>query len=77
MDIWYRKSGRKWLAEVWTYDPDDTGFQTGFKEPYPEDVSVELNNWCKDTFGYHARTAYHVFEIKHQKDLEFFILKWG
>ena len=75
MNIMVRRNGRKWLAEVWAEDPEQSW--TGFNEPYPEEKYVEINSWCQDTFGYPARTAYHVFEFKKQSDLEFFILKWN
>lgn len=75
MDIEIRKNGNRWIAEVWSspvyprqIDEDTT---------YDEDTYVEMNDWCKLSFGYHARTAYHVFEFKKKKDLEWFILRWS
>ena len=68
MDIEFRRNGRKWIAEVWSLSTDS--------ETYPEEEYVEINNWCISTLGYHARTAYHVFEFKKQSDLEWFILRW-
>jgi hypothetical protein len=47
-----------------------------FREPYPEEVYVEINQWCIDTLGYHARTAYHVFEFEKETDLNWFVLRW-
>jgi hypothetical protein len=41
-----------------------------------EERYTEINKWCIDNFGYHARTAYHVFEFKKQSDLEWFLLRW-
>ena len=74
MDIEYRKHGRKWLAEVWSSDivhVDDE------RQPYPEEQYQEMNQWCINTLKYHARTAYHVFEFKTKKDLEWFLLRWS
>jgi hypothetical protein len=68
VDIEFRRNGRKWIAEVWSLSTDS--------ETYPEEEYVEINNWCISTLGYHARTAYHVFEFKKQSDLEWFILRW-
>lgn len=73
MDITFRRNGSNWLAEVWANEivhVDDE------RQPYPEEQYVEINQWCIDTLGYHARTAYHVFEFKKQSDLEWFILRW-
>jgi hypothetical protein len=73
MDIEYRKNGRKWIAEVWSIvDPDDGSCLLTTEEQY-----TEINDWCIDNFGYHSRTAYHVFEFKRQADLEWFVLKWA
>lgn len=80
MDIKYRASTSKrgWVAEVWTDQPDPVmGSNWGFSEPYPEEVYVKINDWCIKTFGYHARTAYHIFELKNKKDLNWFLLKWS
>ena len=67
MDIEYRKYGRNWMVEIWE---DDNGV-------YPEEKYEEINQWCIDTFHYHARKAYHMFELKTQQHLEFFILRWS
>ena len=48
-----------------------------FREPYPEEVYIEVNQWCIDNLGYHARTAYHVFEFEKETDLNWFILRWS
>jgi hypothetical protein len=72
MDIeWYRGNHR-WIAEVW--EPMTPGWE--YREPYPEETYLELNQWCIDTLGYHARTAYHIFEFEKESDLNWFILKW-
>lgn len=75
MLIEFRITDKKYIAEVWGENPQDSW--TGFKEPFPEEQYIAINQWCIETFGYHARTAYHVFEFKKQADLEWFILKWG
>lgn len=76
MDIEVRQQGQKWIAEVWSDDVSEPLVEQGFKEPYPEDTYRDINQWCIDNFGYHARTAYHVFELKKQSHLEWFVLRW-
>lgn len=76
MQINYRQSGRKWIAEVWSDNISEPLVAEGFQEPYPEEIYVNINNWCINTLGYHARTAYHIFEFKKQSDLEWFLLRW-
>jgi hypothetical protein len=72
MDIIYRRDGRKWIAEVWDIlSTDSVG------TIYAEQTYQEVNQWCIENFGYHARTAYHVFEFKKKADLEWFVLKWA
>ena len=71
MDITYRQHKRKWIAEVWNLTTDTEG------DTLAEQEYQDINQWCMDTFGYHARTAYHVFEFKQRKDLEFFVLRWA
>ena len=73
MDIDVRKGDLKWIAEVW--EPETPDWE--FREPYPEETYVEINQWCIDTLGYHARTAYHVFEFENEKDLSWFLLRWS
>lgn len=68
MKINHRQAGKKWIAEVWTSNESET---------YPEQEYVKINDWCKETFGYHARTAYHIFEFKSRPDLDWFILRWS
>jgi len=77
VDITYRKSKSKWIVEIWSDDQSEPLVADGFKEPYPEEVYVDINNWCIEIFGYHARTAYHVFELKNQQHLNLFILRWS
>jgi len=76
VDIVYRQDRRKWIAEVWSDDQSEPLVVEGFKEPYPEELYVEINQWCIDTLGYHARTAYHIFEFKRRSDLDWFLLRW-
>jgi len=77
VDIVYRrKSPRIWIVEVWdehllTLDEKDT-----VNTAYPEETYVEINEWCKRTFGYHARTSYHIFELRKKAHLEWFLLRW-
>ena len=70
-----RKGKRKWIAEVWSDDQQQHLFPE-FDEPYSEETYTELNNWCMDTFGYHARSAFHMFEFRNKKHLDWFILRW-
>lgn len=67
-------SKRQRLVEVWATDLDDF---TGFKEPFPEETYQHLNQWCIDTFGYHARSAFNQFKFKKEKDLTMFLLRWN
>lgn len=76
MDIEVRQKGKKWVAEVWSNDASEPLVAQGFKEPYPEEIYTEINDWCKKTFGYRARTAYHIFEFKNKKHLDWFLVKW-
>lgn len=64
---------KKYVVELW----DEPNEQWQFKEPFGEEFYVDVNQWCIDNFGYHARTAYNRFEFKEEKELTFFILKWG
>ena len=71
MDIEYRKGSRRWIAEVW----EDLN-EMSEHDVLSEERYTELNQWCIDTLGYHARTAYHIFEFKKQSDMNWFILRW-
>lgn len=71
MDIDVRISGKKYIAEVWTLNENSE------QSTYDEEQYVDLNQWCIDRFGYHARTAYHIFEFKEQSHLEWFVLRWA
>jgi hypothetical protein len=44
---------------------------------YDEETYVSINDWCKQNFGYHARTAYHIFELKKKQHLDWFLLRWS
>jgi hypothetical protein len=76
VDIEYRKNGRKWLAEVWD-QPVQKLSGVDRTVPSSEEQYIEINQWCVTTLKYHARTAYHVFEFKNKKDLEWFLLRWS
>jgi len=69
-----KRHRNKFVIEIWS---DNAPAEFGQPEPYPEEQYVEINNWCIATFGYHARTAYHVFELKTKKELEWFLLRWA
>lgn len=73
MDIDIVVGHGKFRAEVW--EPETPDWQ--YREPYPEDVYVEINQWCIDNLGYHARTGYHIFDFKKQSDLDWFIIRWA
>lgn len=75
MDIEIRKNGRKWIAEVWD-DPIQKLSGIDSHNTYPEETYVEINKWCIDTLGYHARTAYHIFEFRKRSHLDWFTLRW-
>jgi hypothetical protein len=70
MDITIR-TGNKYIAEVW----EDHG-EMHQLDVLSEERYTEINQWCIDSLGYHARTAYHIFEFKKQADLEWFLLRW-
>jgi hypothetical protein len=72
MDIDIDVSNGRFIAEVW--EPMHPNWE--FREPYPEETYVLVNDWCIKTFGYHARTSYHVFEFKNNTDLTWFVLRW-
>jgi hypothetical protein len=74
MDIIHRQQGRRLIAEVWA---DHAPAKFGQPEPYAEEQYIEINDWCITTLGYHARTAYHIFEFKKQSDLDWFLLRWA
>ena len=63
----------KLIVEIWDDEPRP---DWNFNEPYGEQFYVDINNWCIEAIGYHARTAYNRFEFKKEKDLTLFILKW-
>ena len=71
MDLEIRKNHRGWIAEVWTSEQDTT-----FKGTLSEEHYVEMNEWCKRTLGYNCRTAYHIFEFKQRRHLDWFLLRW-
>jgi hypothetical protein len=67
-----RKNSKTWIVEVWEDLEEMTQHDTLSEERY-----VEINEWCKQSFGYHARTAYHIFELRKRSHLEWFILRWS
>jgi hypothetical protein len=73
IDIIHDPQKEKWIVEVW--EPMTPDWE--FREPYPEETYLEVNQWCIDTLGYHARTAYHVFEFDKESDLNWFVLRWA
>lgn len=81
MDInikYWRKNPRTWIVEIWLADGNtdgDYGEQLLSFTP-PETALVEINQWCIDTFGYHARTAYNRFELRKKSNLDWFLLRW-
>jgi hypothetical protein len=72
IDVVHDPSKEKWIVEVW--EPMTPEWE--FREPYPEETYLEINQWCIDTLGYHARTAYHIFELHKRSHLDWFILRW-
>lgn len=73
IDVIHDPAEERWIVEVW--EPMTPEWE--FREPYPEETYLEINQWCIDTLGYHARTAYHVFEFKGSSDLNWFVLRWA
>lgn len=73
IDLIHDPEKEKWIAEIW--EPETPNWE--FREPYPEEVYAEMNQWCIDSLGYHARTAYHVFEFEKRSDLDWFLLRWN
>lgn len=77
MDIKWRKSARgQYIIEIWN-DPLPKMSGTVNEVLLDEAQYLEINQWCIDTLKYHARTAYPVFELKTEKDLEWFLLRWS
>jgi hypothetical protein len=75
LDITYRKENNKWIVEVWMQSYPERGGD--LDAVYDEDTYVAINDWCKKNLSYHARTAYHVFELKKQQHLNWFLLRWS
>lgn len=78
MDIKYRQKGRKWIAEIFNGEEliHDMGGLTSSPNTFPEEEYLGFNQWCIETLGYNARTAYHIFEFKKRSHLDWFILRW-
>jgi hypothetical protein len=64
----------KFTVYVWD---EGTGDDFTQLNTYTEEQYNEINDWCKETFGKHCRTAYNVFEFKKAKQLDWFVLKWS
>ncbi len=75
MDIQYRNHRDKYIVEVWMESYPERGGD--LDAVYDEETYMMINDWCKQVFGYHARTAYHVFELKERKHLDWFLIRWG
>lgn len=72
MDIEFRRKNSKvWIVEVWEELHEISEPDTLSEERY-----TEINQWCIDTLGYHARTAYHVFELRKRSHLDWFLIRW-
>ncbi len=76
MDINYRfhPIKKSWIAEIWIENITPENLNSAIV--YSEDEYTEMNEWCKNTFNYHARTAYHIFEFKERSHLDWFMLRW-
>lgn len=81
MDITYsRKSPRIWVLDIWQGSMRVGGLTDPYGEQslsLNEETLVEINQWCIDTFGYHARTAYNRFELRKKSHLNWFLLRWS
>jgi len=64
---------KKYAVELW----DEPTPEWEFKEPFGEEFYVDVNNWCVEHVGYHARTAYNRFEFKREEHLTMFVLRWS
>jgi hypothetical protein len=75
VDVTYRTDHGKWIIEVWMESYPEQG---GDLDPvYDEDTYIMINDWCEKNFKYPSRTEYNVFEVKNQKHLEWFLLRWS
>lgn len=74
MQIDIRQDGLKYIVYVWDENPYEEGV---FNEVFDEDVYTNINKWCIETLGFHARTAYNVFEFRKKKELDWFMLRWS
>jgi hypothetical protein len=73
MQIDYRRKNlRTWIVEVWEDSNEMAEHDTLSEQRY-----VEINEWCKTSFGYHARTAYHIFEMRTRSHLDWFLIRWN
>ena len=74
MQIDVRHDGPKYIVYVWDEGPYEEGV---YNEVFTEDIYIKMNDWCIMTLGFHARTAYNVFEFKKKRDLDWFMLRWS
>lgn len=72
MDIEIRQKGKRWIAEVW----ENLDEMENNSDTYSEEQYMAMNKWCYKTLGYHARTAYHMFEFRNRPHLDWFVLRW-
>ena len=64
----------KYVVYVW--DGEEDNYFEATNTTYSEEFYQEMNDWCKESFGKHTRTAYNVFEFKKYKHLQWFMLRW-
>lgn len=72
VEVVRNKCVRKWIAYV---NPCETAPPSYVSFPQEEDY-IPLANWCVETFGYNARTAWDKFEFKKKSHLDWFIIRW-
>jgi hypothetical protein len=78
MEITIDCSNNRWRAEVWNGEEAtyDIGGVTYTPSTHTEEVYQNLNQWCLETLGYRARTAFNLFEFKQESELQWFLLRW-
>ena len=68
---------KKYVVYVWEGEIEADNYFEATQTTYSEEVYDEMNQWCKESFGSHTRTAYNIFEFKKYKYLQWFLLKWS
>ena len=53
------------------------GVEGGPEYHLSENEHVEINQWCIDALGYHARTAFNIYQLKNKRDVMTFKLRWS